>query len=223
MDHIQGLGFFAPLYNPTIEFHIWGPASTTLSLRHRLTRYLSPPLFPTQLRDLPSPPILHEVPCGDFRIGEFEIACALVCHPGPTVAYRITGPGGVMTYMPDHEPALGSGKFPLSSDWTSGYDLAAGADLLIHDAQYSRAEYEARIGWGHSQVDHAFAFAELAGVKQLVPFHHEPEHTDQDLDRLYKEAIATAKPSFRVTPGREGAVFELNAPASPSRSGGPPA
>src|SRR6266852_2394726 len=78
MDHLQGLGFFSPLYNPAIEFHIWGPASTTLTLRQRLTRYLSPPLFPTQLRELPCPPILHEVPGGHFQLGEFRIDCALV-------------------------------------------------------------------------------------------------------------------------------------------------
>jgi phosphoribosyl 1,2-cyclic phosphodiesterase len=209
MDHLQGLGFFAPLYTPTIEFHIWGPASTTLTLKQRLTRYLSPPLFPTQFRDLPSPPVTHEVPCDEFRIGEFQIRCALVCHPGPTVAYRITGPGGVLTYMPDHEPALGVRDFPLSPDWTSGYALAAGADLLIHDAQYSKEEYESRIGWGHSRVEHALAFASLAGVKQLVPFHHEPAHNDDDLDRLFAQAIGNAQPPFRVTPGMEGATFEL--------------
>src|SRR5512136_549441 len=85
MDHIQGLGFFAPLHNPDLEVHIWGPASTTATLRTRLMRYLSPPLFPVHLRDLPCRLTLHEVPCGDFTIGEFQVASALVCHPGPTV------------------------------------------------------------------------------------------------------------------------------------------
>jgi phosphoribosyl 1,2-cyclic phosphodiesterase len=89
MDHIQGLAFFAPLYNPQIEVHIWGPASTTLDLRARLTRYLSPPLFPVALQEIPGEPILHEVPCDTFTIGEFKISSSLVCHPGPTVGYRI--------------------------------------------------------------------------------------------------------------------------------------
>ena len=61
MDHIQGLGFFEPLFRPAIEVHIWGPSSTTLDLRTRLSRYLSPPLFPVRLRDLPRQPILHDV------------------------------------------------------------------------------------------------------------------------------------------------------------------
>jgi phosphoribosyl 1,2-cyclic phosphodiesterase len=209
MDHLQGLGFFAPLYNPAVELHIWGPKSTTLTLHQRLTRYLSPPLFPTQLRELPRAPILHEVPGDDFRIGDFHVCSSLVCHPGPTVGYRITAPGGVLTYLPDHEPALGVRDFPLSPDWTSGCALAAGADLLIHDAQYSAEEYADRVGWGHSSLPHALAFAALARVRRLVPFHHEPAHNDDDLDRLFSHAIAAAKPSFPVTPGKEGETFAL--------------
>jgi phosphoribosyl 1,2-cyclic phosphodiesterase len=209
MDHLQGLGFFAPLFNPRAEVHIWGPASTTMCLRERLTRYLSPPLFPVHLRDLPCQLTLHEVPCGEFEIGEFRITSSLICHPGPTVGYRITSAGAVLAYMPDHEPALGAQTFFLGEDWTSGYEVAAGVDLLIHDAQYSSAEYTSRIGWGHSSLVQALAFATLAGVKHLVPFHHDPAHTDSDLDRLIGDAVDEAQPEFRVTPGVEGAVFVL--------------
>jgi len=207
MDHLQGLGFFAPLYNPEAEVHIWGPASTTLSLRARLMRYLSPPLFPVRLRDLPCRLVLHEVPGGDFDIGEFHITSALICHPGPTVGYRIATAHASVAYLTDHEPALGAQQFPLPGDWTSGYVLAAGADLLIHDAQYSSEEYAQCIGWGHSSILQALTFAVLTQVKHFVPFHHDPTHTDDDLDRLLADAIATANPSFAVTPGTEGAVF----------------
>lgn len=210
MDHIQGLGFFAPLRNPDAEVHIWGPASTTLSLQERLTRYLSPPLFPVHLRDLDCKLELHEVPGGDFNVGEFRISSALVCHPGPTVGYRISTPASVLTYLSDHEPALGVKAFPMTSDWTSGYGLAAAADLLIHDAQYSDEEYADRIGWGHSSLKQAFEFAALAEVKHLVPFHHDPEHDDDALDRLINETVKAMAPSFIVTPGREGATFELS-------------
>ena len=170
MDHIQGLGFFAPLQNPDLDVHIWGPASTTATLRTRLMRYLSPPLFPVHLRDLPCRLTLHEVPCGDVTIGEFRVASAMVCHPGPTVAYRISTAQAAVAYFPDHEPALGVPDFPMSGDWTSGYALAAHVDLLIHDAQYNREEYPQHIGWGHSAVDDTLKFAELAQVKRLVPF-----------------------------------------------------
>ncbi len=210
MDHIQGLGFFAPLYRPDIEVHIWGPASTNLALPTRLKRYLSPPLFPLHLHQLPTRQY-HEVPCGEVDIGEVRVRAALVCHPGPTVGYRISAPeGGVVTYMPDHEPALGPLRFPsLPREWTSGGVLAAGSDLLIHDGQYSAAEYPGHCGWGHSALNQTLDFGTLTEVKQLVPFHHDPEHTDADLDRLLAQAMEQARPAYRVTPGIEGTVIDV--------------
>jgi phosphoribosyl 1,2-cyclic phosphodiesterase len=209
MDHLQGLGFFGPIYNPAMEVHIWGPASTTQNLWDRLTRYLSPPLFPVHLGDLPCQLTLHEVPCGDFAIGEFQISSALICHPGPTVGYRIATDDAILAYLPDHEPALGEPAFPSQQEWTSGYDLAQGVDLLIHDAQYSSHEYPLHVGWGHSSLQHALDFAALAGVGQLVLFHHDPAHTDADIERLVDEAVAATQPPFPVIPGREGATFCL--------------
>ncbi len=212
MDHIQGLGFFAPLRRAGWEVHIWGPGSTTLNLRGRLNRYLSPPTFPVLLRELPCDLHLHEVPCGDFDIGEFRVSAELVCHPNPTVGYRLRAAGSRMTYLPDHEPALGTRRFPLSAEWTSGYALAAGADLLIHDAQYTRQEYAERIGFGHSAVQDTLKFAALTGAARLVPFHHDPGHSDDDLDRLLGQAVAEADPACAVLPGQEGAEFDLAAP-----------
>jgi phosphoribosyl 1,2-cyclic phosphodiesterase len=209
MDHIQGLGFFAPFFNPAMEVHIWGPASATLSLRARPMRCLSAPLFPVPLRDLPCKLVLHEVPAATVRVGEFEITTNLVCHPGPTVGYRVMSPGGVLAYMSDHEPALGRNSLQLPADWTSGQALAEEADLLIHDAQYTDAEYAARVGWGHSSVAHALEFAALARARHLVAFHHDPGHDDATVERLTAEAIAQAAPAFAVTAAAEGAVFEV--------------
>jgi phosphoribosyl 1,2-cyclic phosphodiesterase len=209
MDHIQGLGFFRPIRTPGVEAHIWGPASTTKDLRTRLSRYLSPPLFPVALRELESSLQLHEVPCGDFQIGEFTISASLVCHPDPTVGFRISTPRASLAYLPDHEPALGVRVFPLSREWTSGCDLAEGVDLLIHDGQYSDDEYQARIGWGHSSLRDSLKFAKLCEVKQLVPFHHDPSHTDDDLDRLIGATAREMNPPFKVTPGKEGFALEL--------------
>ena len=152
MDHIIGLGFFAGLFRPGLEVHLWGPRSTALSLGRRLTRYLSPPLFPVRLRDLPCRLILHDVPDGTFDVPGLKVTSAMVCHPGPTVGYRLDDGSGTLTYLPDHEPALGARHFPDPPAWTSGFDLAAGVDVLIHDAQYSDAEYAERPGWGHSAV-----------------------------------------------------------------------
>jgi phosphoribosyl 1,2-cyclic phosphodiesterase len=209
LDHIQGLGFFLPLFNPRMEVHIWGPAGATLGLRGRLMRYLSAPLFPVPLRDLPCRLILHEVPCAPARVGEFEIRSDLICHPGPTVGYRIRSPRGVIAYLSDHEPALGELQLRLPADWTSGHALADGVDLLIHDAQYTDEEYAARVGWGHSSFNHAFQFASMAGAKHLVPFHHDPAHDDDTMDRLIADTVARTRPVFKVTAAKEGAVFEI--------------
>jgi phosphoribosyl 1,2-cyclic phosphodiesterase len=216
MDHIQGLGFFEPLYRPDIEVHIWGPASATMSLEVRLSRYLSPPLFPVHLRDLPNI-TCHEVPQPPFAIGPFRIETALVCHPNPTVGYRIEEQGGILAYLPDHEPALcvADGQW-LGAEWTSGYELAAGADLLIHDAQFTDQEYACCVGWGHSAYRHTFEFATRVGAKEVVLFHHDPSHDDNTLERLLEDAVRLFKPAFRVSGGREGAVFELGSRNSPA-------
>ena len=208
MDHVQGLGFFAPLYDPEVETHLWGPASTTLDLRARLRRYLSPPLFPVHLRDLPRL-VVHDVPAGPFEVGEFRILAERICHPGFTVGYRVATGTATLAYLSDHEPALGVPRFPMAADWTSGYPLARDVDLLVHDAQYSLREYPEHVGWGHSAIDHALAFAELARVKHLVTFHHDPAHDDRDIDRLTLEATAAARVTCTVTAGAEGAVFEV--------------
>ena len=207
LDHIQGLGFFRPLFEPDTEVHIWGPASPTSSLRTRLTRYLSPPLFPVALRDLPCRLTLHDSTLGSFELPGLRARSALVCHPGPTVGYRLASDEGVLAYLPDHEPALGVRRFPGTSDWTSGFELAQGADLLLHDAQYTEAEYAERLGWGHSTLTNAVAFAHLAGARELVAFHHDPSHDDDFLDAFVAEHDGLL--GVPVRGAREGEVFEL--------------
>lgn len=209
MDHLQGLPFFDPLRLPGVEVHIWGPASTTQNLEARLMRYLSPPLFPVRVRDLLSDLHFHEVFGNTMRMGEFCATAQLIVHPNPTVGYRIWTPQGAMAYLPDHEPALGAHEFPRNKEWTSGYSLADGVDLLVHDAQYSAEEYPTRMGYGHSSIIHALQFAGLAGAKELVPFHHDPAHSDDMLDQMFAQGIDEVQPSFKVTPGKEGLSFHI--------------
>lgn len=208
MDHIQGLGFFGPMFMPSLEVHLWGPPSATLDLRRRLTRYLSPPLFPIRLRDLSSHVALHNAPDRPVRIGGLEIAAAEVIHPGPTVGYRIREDGAALAYIPDHEPALGNPSFPGSAAWTSGHDLAKGADLLIHDVQYFPDERKDRVGWGHSSTVEAAAFAQQAGVRRLAAFHHDPAHDDSTLDRLVAE-VADAASGVEVVGACEGDTLSV--------------
>lgn len=209
MDHVLGLPFFAPLRREGVEVHIWGPATTKLNLRSRLLRYLSPPLFPITVREILSDLHFHELPYGTIEIGELLVTDQLIIHPNPTVGYCIKDGNASITYLPDHEPSLGAKSFPLSEEWTSGYDLAEGADLLIHDAQYTPDEYDNRNGFGHSSIDQAVHFAELAGVKQLIPFHHDPAHNDLMLDEMLVRVQNELDPKFTITPGMEGAELEV--------------
>ncbi|HEX2194096.1 MAG TPA: MBL fold metallo-hydrolase [Candidatus Limnocylindria bacterium] len=207
LDHLQGIGFFEPAFAPGNEVHIWGPPSTTQDLRERLSRYLSPPLFPVRLRDLRSSVELHDVPHRPFRIGDVTVRGEAVIHPGPTLGYRITSPSGSLAYLPDHEPALGAPRFPIAPEWTSGHGLAAGVDVLVHDTQYTVDEYAVRVGWGHSTVEHTWAFAVQASVGRLVTFHHDPGHSDELLDALVDDLESRDGPE--VLAGTEGLELDL--------------
>lgn len=211
LDHLQGLAFFPGLYRDGAEIHVWGPASNGSTIGSRLSSYFSPPLFPVRLADLPCPPTLHDVPTtgAAFDIPGVRAEAALVCHPGPTLGYRLTDGSVTLTYLPDHEPALGQVRLPRQAQWTSGFDLAADVDLLIHDSQYSSAEYRRRVGWGHSSIEHALAFAAAANARHLVGFHHDPDHSDEQLDALFAPVRREEFGCPAVTPAREGDVFRL--------------
>ena len=127
-------------------------------------------------------------------------------HPGQTLGYRVASGGRSVAYLPDHEPALGSSI--VHPEWTSGHDLAAGASVLVHDAQYTTAEYRERIGWGHSSIEQAVAFADLAGVERLVLFHHEPDHGDAVVDEMLAEA-RSARRGGSTDAASEGLTIEL--------------
>jgi ribonuclease BN (tRNA processing enzyme) len=89
-------------------------------------------------------------------------------------------------------------------DWTSGYALAEGADTLIHDAQYTHDEYPEHVGWGHSAIEHAVAFAAATGVRRLVTFHHDPSHDDRALDAIVHDACVAGYARCEIVPGTEG-------------------
>ncbi|HEU4673996.1 MAG TPA: MBL fold metallo-hydrolase [Candidatus Limnocylindrales bacterium] len=214
MDHILGLGFFRPLFETDREVHIWGPPSTTRDLRARLSRYLSPPLFPVRIRDIAAHLTLHDVPYGAWTIEGAIVTARAVIHPGPTVGYRIETPAGTLAYLPDHEPALGGLDQPR---WLSGYDLARDADVLLHDGQYSDAEYTERTGWGHSSVSHAARFADLVGARTLLLIHHDPDHDDETVDELVDSA-RRLRAGGTIDGAREGDVIDVGGAATGSRS-----
>jgi phosphoribosyl 1,2-cyclic phosphodiesterase len=207
LDHLEGLRFFAPLWSPDVHLDVWGPRSPVLSLRDRILRAFSPPLFPLDFRDVPASVSFHDIPNDTWSAGGVTIHSELVLHPGPTVGFRVETAGSVLAYLPDHEPALAGASDGRSIDWVSGGALARGADLLLHDAQYFEDEYDTRIGWGHSSVADAVAYARVVEARKLVLFHHEPGHSDRELERLEDRARELDGPESLLA--REGMVFDL--------------
>ncbi len=184
LDHIQGLMFFAPAFRADTEIVVWGPASPDASLCDRIARYISAPLAPVEVRELPSHVSFRDAEQAQWRIGPANVSAQRVNHRGPTLGYRIEDGGESICYIPDHEPGLGTPLSALDDDWISGFELARDASLLVHDCQYTDDEYGDHVGWGHSPVSDALEFAVRVGARRLLLFHHDPLHSDDFLDRL---------------------------------------
>lgn len=189
VDHLEGLGVFEPIWHAGTELHIWGPASPVASLDERIATYFSPPLFPVHLSEVPATTTFHDAPDIQWRIGGATLWSLPIMHPGPTVGYRIEADEKVLTYLTDHEPALGADLEALPLEWISGSALAFGADVLIHDCQFTPEEYPSRVGWGHSTTDHVAVFADKAKVDRLVLYHHDPMRTDDQLEAMRDRVI----------------------------------
>lgn len=220
LDHIQGLMFFAPMFNPRAKIVIWGPQAPEAPLRERIARYLSAPLTPVEVRELPCDVSFRECEKSEWTIGPATIHAASVAHRGPTLGYRIEDAGTSLAYIPDHEPALGAPLDSLEDDWISGLDIARGADVLFHDTQYTDAEYPRHLGWGHCSMGDSLRFARRADVGRLVAFHHDPLHHDDDLDGL--STVARLRwAELGGAPGTlewatERTQLDLTAPVSPA-------
>ena len=208
LDHIMGLLFFGPLFDPAARVTVWGPPDPTVGLRRRLARYLSAPLSPIEIRELPARVEFRMVPREPFRLGSAQIEAALVNHRGPTLGYRVTDGDAVLSYLPDHEPALGQDLDRDPGEWISGLPLARGASLLVHDGQYTQEEYVGTRGWGHSTVEDAVVFGRRAEAERVALFHHDPTHDDARLDEIGAQA-AGAWNGGDVFLARERDVFEL--------------
>jgi phosphoribosyl 1,2-cyclic phosphodiesterase len=188
LDHIQGLMFFPPCFRAESTLRIWGPSSPEASLEARVARYISAPLSPVEIRELPCDVSFLEAPASEWELGGATIRAEAVTHRGPTLGFRITDGDSTLCYISDHEPALGAPLAELEPEWISGYNLARDADLLIHDCQYTDDEYPGHEGWGHSRITDALTFAKRVGAKRTLLFHHDPLHTDGFLDDLHQTA-----------------------------------
>ena len=210
LDHLEGLRFFAPLFDPGTTIDLWGPRSPVHGLKERIRRSFSPPLFPIDLQDTPARVTFHDVPKTPWQIDGALLAASLVMHPGPTVGFRIEADGKSLAYLPDHEPALTGAFTERSRDWIPGGSIAEDVDLLLHDAQFFEDEYSERLGWGHSSVESTVAFARAVGARRLVLFHHDPGHSDATLEQLEARARSLSPPDAeQPLIAREGMVLEL--------------
>jgi ribonuclease BN (tRNA processing enzyme) len=186
-DHIQGIPFFAPLFVPGFEWDIYGPRGLGQSLRQTLAGQMQSTYFPVTLEQLGATIRYRELVEGRLRIGDIEVTCRYLNHPALALGYRLEADGAALVYACDHEPhsqVLATGVGDFAGEDRRHAEFLAGADLVVHDAQYQASEYPQKIGWGHSTIEYACAVARLAKVGQLALTHHDPMRDDAAIDAL---------------------------------------
>jgi phosphoribosyl 1,2-cyclic phosphodiesterase len=197
LDHVTGLGFFAPLFmNKTLRF--WGPRLGDVPLADRLAAYLGPPLFPMPFADIPVTLEVTEVSSDTWEMDGLTVTSAPIQHPGGALGYRLEQGGKSLVFIPDNE---------LGLDADAGVELAAGADVLLHDAQYTDAEYPAKVGWGHSSLSDFAAFVRRTEPGRALMFHHDPGHDDDKLEAMRDDAAQLAGRDIELA--AEGLTLEL--------------
>jgi len=192
-DHIQGLPFFRPLYNPATRLALCGSHGAQGELLRVLTQALRPPLFPVAFDQVPAQLSFLCFADESLCVNGFSIRRMPISHPNHGAGFRIDADGATLVYLTDNELGLrhkGGGGF---ADYV---EFSRGADLLIHDAQYTPEEYHNRRGWGHSHFEDVARLAVEAGVLTLGLFHHDQERTDEAQDELLARCRSLLK-----TPG----------------------
>jgi phosphoribosyl 1,2-cyclic phosphodiesterase len=182
-DHVAGLPFFTPVYVPGHRVEIASGPNGVMSLDAAMRSLFKAPFFPIDFDDLGGQVTTRELRANDhFTIGDITITMAKLNHPDPVYGFRLEHGGQSIVYATDTE------HFACVDPTLK--KLAAGADILIYDAQYTPEEYPTKVGWGHSTWEAGAELARAAGVPQLVLFHHDPGRDDAALDALEARARA---------------------------------
>jgi phosphoribosyl 1,2-cyclic phosphodiesterase len=205
-DHIQGLPFFAPLYEARCRLRILGGEGARKGLVAALTGQMESPYFPVPFSKLPSNIEIEEMREFNFAVGNTLVRALRANHPGFCVGYRLFSPEGLICFFPDNEPRHGGKDREM-------IDFIRDADVLILDSQYDAKEYGRHAGWGHGCVEDSVAMALEAGVKKLVLFHHDPNHDDRTIDQFLRHARALVKRrggALKVEAAREGMAIHLS-------------
>jgi phosphoribosyl 1,2-cyclic phosphodiesterase len=224
-DHIQGLPFFMPLYEPKNRLRILGYEGARHGLESVLTSQMETPFFPIGFRQVPANVEIQELLDMNFDVGRVHVKACLANHPGICVGYRLFTSGGSIAFFPDNEPHYGHSHSPpvFGAGETTMVELARnedqkmlqfvrGCDVLIMDAQYEKDEYNSHRGWGHACLDDVVGFALKANVKRLFLFHHDPEHDDARIAGMVEYArklVAANKGSLQVEAAAEGELVAL--------------
>jgi len=202
-DHIQGFPFFSPAFMPATELSIFGAGlDGNDTIQAALSAQMSPPSFPVPLSAMASQRKFETLRPGQtVQIGPFEVTARQLCHPQGVLGYRIEAGGKAVCFATDTEQPMAAEIDPEL------LALAQGADLLIHDAQYTEAQYRGeagpkREGWGHSTYVSACRVAEVAGARRLALFHHDPAHDDAMVEGIERDAQAHFGGAFAARENR---------------------
>ena len=182
-DHIMGFPFFTPVFRPDALVDIYGPRQEEGPLADVFAGVMRPPYFPITPSDLGGTVNFLDTDNDEFAVNGAKVMSRWVRHTDPTLGFRVEQEGASVAYMSDHGP----GCVPDDADDfipDSILELCDGVDVLIHDAQHTAHEYEAKRHFGHSTIDYAVHVAREAGVKTLALFHHCPSHSDADIDAI---------------------------------------
>jgi len=188
LDHIQGFPSFLPAFVPGTHLTIVGPAGSAKSLQAAFADQTDPAYFPVRLSHMPAEmEFIERNPGETFEVGGLRITPHLLMHPIPTFGYRIDEGTSRFSFATDNElPMFVNGEVGTLKELAN---WCRDSDLLVHDAQYSAEEYKTRVGFGHSSYEDALSLADMAGAKELGFFHHDPLHSDADVDALIEEAM----------------------------------
>jgi CheY-like chemotaxis protein len=231
-DHIQGLPFFAPLFAPGNEWDIYAPQGLGQQLEQTLAGQMEYAYFPITLAQLGATVRYHEPGEGSFQVGGVRVTARYMNHPGLAFGYRLQAGGATMVYASDHEPhsrhqpSASAAAARVHPEDQRHIEFLTGADLVIHDAQYTLEEYPQKLTWGHSPAELAVDFALAAGVPRLALFHHDPMRSDEALDRLVevcRQRVAASGASLEVFAAAETQVIELVGPEVVAAPGAGPA
>jgi diguanylate cyclase (GGDEF)-like protein len=213
-DHIQGFPFFVPAFLPGSELNVYAPLGFQQSLEEAMSGQMEYSYFPVKLRDLRSRIHFTELEEGFFRVGEVLVETQYLNHTAPTIAYRMSSAGATVAYVTDHEPFWKSEDGILHHPGDQRHiAFMRGADLVIHDAQYTHEEYANRLGWGHSTIEYATDVALAAGARRLALFHHDPGHDDPAMERIETDARVRVKACggvLDVFAAREGLELQVD-------------